>query len=154
MSFQGVRGSELGFVVKPLSRAVYSGFWLMSLGLVGVALCNQPALVQEESTAAVNEPVALPALSLQVDAARGLSMLRTPAALEQSYSTTAGGAGAFKPNTTGSQATLRDLIGHQPEVTLLDLFGGNDHPVILIRGSGIQSQPMSRGINLLVDGLP
>lgn len=154
MSFQEVRGSELGFVVKPLSRAVYSGFWLMSLGLVSVALCNQPALAQEESTAAVNEPVALPALSLQVDAARGLSMPRTPAALEQSYSATAGGAGAFKPNTTGSQATLRDLIGHQPGVTLLDFFGGNDHPVISIRGSGIQSQPMSRGINLLVDGLP
>lgn len=153
MNIQGLAVSQSGIVLKPLSRAVYSALWLMGLGLAGAAILSQPAVAQE-SAAAATEPVALPSLGIQVDAARGLSVPRTPAALEQSYRATAGGASAIKPDTTGSQATLRDVLGHQPGITLLDFFGGNDHPVISIRGSGIQSQPVARGITLLVDGLP
>lgn len=153
MNFHGLACSEQRVVLKLLNRVVHSALGQMSMGLAGVVILSQLAIAQD-SSATSNETVALPSLALQVEAARGVSVPRTPAALEQSYNATAGGAGTIKPNTTGSQATLRDVVGHQPGLTLLDFFGGNDHPVISIRGSGIQSQPMARGINLLIDGLP
>ncbi len=52
-------------------------------------------------------------------------------------------------NLTASQA-LR-LV---PGVVVQDFFGGNDQPRIQIRGSGLQQNPVERGILMLQDGLP
>lgn len=50
--------------------------------------------------------------------------------------------------------TLKDAIGQQPGIILQEFFGGNDQPRLNIRGSGIQSNPQSRGVTLLQDGIP
>lgn len=50
--------------------------------------------------------------------------------------------------------TLKDAIGDVPGVLIQDFFGGNDQPRLNIRGSGIQSNPQTRGIMLLQDGIP
>lgn len=50
--------------------------------------------------------------------------------------------------------TLKDAIGNQPGVIIQQFFGGNDQPRLNIRGSGIQSNPQSRGVALLQDGIP
>ncbi len=54
----------------------------------------------------------------------------------------------------GKRYTLRDALDYQPGIVLQDFFGGADQPVLNIRGSGIQSQPLSRGVMLLENGLP
>ena len=52
-------------------------------------------------------------------------------------------------NLTTSQA-MRMV----PGVVVQDFFGGNDQPRIQIRGSGLQQNPVERGILMLQDGLP
>lgn len=49
--------------------------------------------------------------------------------------------------------TLKDALVLQPGVMIQEFFGANDQPRLNIRGSGIQSNPQRRGINLLQDGI-
>ena len=49
--------------------------------------------------------------------------------------------------------TLKDALHFQPGVVIQEFFGANDQPRLNIRGSGIQSNPQRRGINLLQDGI-
>ena len=51
-------------------------------------------------------------------------------------------------------ATLADAVEAEPGVVIQEFFGGNDQPRINIRGSGIQSNPQSRGIMLMHNGFP
>lgn len=52
------------------------------------------------------------------------------------------------------QATLQDALGFEAGVMMQSFFGGNDQPRLNVRGSGVQSNPVNRGIQLLYDGLP
>jgi len=52
-----------------------------------------------------------------------------------------------------NKATLNDVLGNEPGIIMQEFFGGNDQPRLNIRGSGIQDNPVNRGINLLYDGL-
>lgn len=52
------------------------------------------------------------------------------------------------------QATLQDALGFEAGVVMQSFFGGNDQPRLNIRGSGVQSNPVNRGVQLLYDGLP
>ncbi len=51
-------------------------------------------------------------------------------------------------------ATLADALGRVPGVIMLESHGGFEPPKLSLRGSGLQSAPVSRGIALLLDGLP
>lgn len=55
---------------------------------------------------------------------------------------------------TQRSQTLKDAIGKEAGVIIQEFFGGNDQPRLNIRGSGIQSNPQSRGVALLQDGIP
>lgn len=50
--------------------------------------------------------------------------------------------------------TISDALAGVPGVVVQDFFGGNDQPRIQIRGSGLQQNPVERGILMLQDGLP
>lgn len=52
------------------------------------------------------------------------------------------------------RTTLNDVLGTEPGVVMQEFFGGNDQPRLNIRGSGIQDNPVNRGIQLLYDGMP
>ena len=52
-------------------------------------------------------------------------------------------------NLTASRA-----LSTVPGVVVQDFFGANDQPRIQIRGSGLQQNPVERGILMLQDGLP
>lgn len=65
-----------------------------------------------------------------------------------------GGTNLVDLRNAGRQATLRDALDLQPGIVLQDFFGGIDQPRLNIRGSGIQSNPVNRGVQLLQDGLP
>jgi iron complex outermembrane receptor protein len=51
-------------------------------------------------------------------------------------------------------ATLAEALGRVPGVIMLESFGGFEPPRLSLRGSGLQSAPSSRGVALLLDGLP
>lgn len=53
----------------------------------------------------------------------------------------------------GSQSTVAKVLDFEPGIIIQEFFGGNDQPRLNIRGSGIQDNPVSRGIQLLQDGL-
>lgn len=50
--------------------------------------------------------------------------------------------------------TLSDALSSVPGVVVQDFFGGNDQPRVQIRGSGLQQNPVERGVLVLQDGLP
>ena len=78
------------------------------------------------------------------------SVQRERAALER----VPGGTNLAEPQKEARLATLRDALDYQPGIVLQDFFGGTDQPRLSIRGSGIQSNPVNRGVLLLQDGLP
>ncbi|WP_250654906.1 TonB-dependent receptor family protein [Alkalimarinus coralli] len=53
-----------------------------------------------------------------------------------------------------SKSTLSDVLKNEPGVIMQEFFGGNDQPRLNIRGSGIQDNPVNRGVQLLSSGLP
>ena len=65
-----------------------------------------------------------------------------------------GGTNLIQPQQAARLATLRDALDYQPGIVLQDFFGATDQPRLSIRGSGIQSNPVNRGVVLLQDGLP
>jgi iron complex outermembrane receptor protein len=50
--------------------------------------------------------------------------------------------------------TVSKALSNVPGVVVQDFFGGNDQPRIQIRGSGLQQNPVERGILMLQNGLP
>lgn len=66
----------------------------------------------------------------------------------------AGGTNLISQEETGRLATLQDALDYQPGIMVQNFFGGTDQPQLNIRGSGVQSAPLSRGVTLLQDGLP
>jgi len=66
----------------------------------------------------------------------------------------AGGTNLVEPQQEIKLVTLTDALAHQPGIIMQEFFGGNDQPRLNIRGSGIQSNPVNRGVLLMQDGLP
>lgn len=50
--------------------------------------------------------------------------------------------------------TLSRALQMVPGVVVQDFFGGNDQPRLQVRGSGLQQNPVERGVLVLQDGLP
>lgn len=50
--------------------------------------------------------------------------------------------------------TVANTLSLVPGVIVQSMFGGNDQPRIQMRGSGLQQNPVERGILILQDGLP
>jgi len=65
-----------------------------------------------------------------------------------------GATNLIEPQQQGRLLTLGDALGFQPGLVVQEFFGGTDQPRLNIRGSGIQSNPVNRGVLLLQDGLP
>lgn len=66
----------------------------------------------------------------------------------------AGGSNLVAIDEENRLATLQDALDYQPGVLIQNFFGGLDQPRLNIRGSGVQSAPLSHGVLLLQDGLP
>src|SRR5690606_27635806 len=66
----------------------------------------------------------------------------------------AGGTNLIEPQKETRLVTLKDALDYQPGLVVQEFFGGLDQPRLNIRGSGIQSNPVNRGVLLMQDGLP
>lgn len=49
---------------------------------------------------------------------------------------------------------LSDTLASVPGVIVQNFFGGNDQPRVQVRGSGLQQNPVERGLLVLQNGLP
>ena len=56
--------------------------------------------------------------------------------------------------TAKANLNISDALASTPGVIVQNFFGGNDQPRIQIRGSGLQQNPVERGILVLQNGLP
>ncbi len=67
-----------------------------------------------------------------------------------------GGTGLIVDSALAGKTNLNisDALVSTPGVIVLNFFGGNDQPRIQIRGSGLQQNPVERGILVLQNGLP
>lgn len=77
-------------------------------------------------------------------------------ALARRVASLPGGADLVSVEDVASTANLtvsRALAG-TPGVVIQDFFGANDQPRIQIRGSGLQQNPVERGVLVLQNGLP
>jgi len=69
---------------------------------------------------------------------------------------TAGATGLIEADDLPQSAnlTISRALAFAPGVVVQDFFGGNDQPRIQIRGSGLQQNPVERGVLMLRNGLP
>lgn len=67
-----------------------------------------------------------------------------------------GGASVIDTQSLSGKAdlTLSDALKTAPGVVVQNFFGGNDQPRVQIRGSGLQQNPVERGMLALWNGLP
>lgn len=75
---------------------------------------------------------------------------------KQRHAEIPGGTNIFelKDLSVQSSHTLKDAMRLVPGIHVQEFFGANDQPRLNIRGSGIQSNPQFRGVELLQDGIP
>ncbi|MGV6875616.1 TonB-dependent receptor family protein [Pseudochelatococcus sp. B33] len=109
---------------------------------------SQLALAQSAAPGAVLEldPIVVEATRTGVDYT----------SLRERLNVIAGGVALVEADTlapTGNPTVATALEG-VPGVIVQNFFGGNDQPRIQIRGSGLQQNPVERGILVLQDGLP
>ena len=69
---------------------------------------------------------------------------------------TAGGTAVIGADEHDGKAgvSIADTLNATPGVIASSFLGGNDQPKIHMRGSGLQSNPVERGVFVLQDGLP
>ncbi len=79
-----------------------------------------------------------------------------PATVRERFEALAGGVALVESGDYADTAnlTVSRALHNVPGVVVQDFFGGNDQPRIQIRGSGLQQNPVERGILALQDGLP
>lgn len=81
---------------------------------------------------------------------------QAPATVQERFNALPGGAAVVPqqdfPDT--ANLTVSRALSSVPGVVVQDFFGGNDQPRIQIRGSGLQQNPVERGILMLQNGLP
>lgn len=78
------------------------------------------------------------------------------ASVQERFEALAGGVALVRRedlSPTGNPTASRALSG-VPGVVVQNFFGGNDQPRIQIRGSGLQQNPVERGLLVLQNGLP
>lgn len=77
-------------------------------------------------------------------------------ALERRFQALSGGVNLIKTEDIPSSGdlTIARSLEQAAGVVVQSFFGGNDQPRIQIRGSGLQQNPVERGILMLQNGLP
>lgn len=96
----------------------------------------------------------LPAVTVRPESDADAPVRASVAAERQRLARVPGGTNLAEPQKEARLATLRDALDYQPGIVIQEFFGATDQPRLSIRGSGIQSNPVNRGVLLLQDGLP
>jgi iron complex outermembrane recepter protein len=103
---------------------------------------SRPSSTSTSSSLSASAPVAAPS--------------QVPATVEERFNVLPGGVALVPQREFPETAnlTVSKALSSVPGVVVQDFFGGNDQPRIQIRGSGLQQNPVERGILMLQNGLP
>jgi len=126
----------------------------------GTALAAIAALLLAGSSHAVLAQSATPGASIVLDTISvqgdAVDDGRAASAVQERFNVMPGGVTLVEssgfPDT--ANLTVSRALREVPGVVVQDFFGGNDQPRIQIRGSGLQQNPVERGVLALQDGLP
>ncbi|HNN90071.1 MAG TPA: tetratricopeptide repeat protein, partial [Giesbergeria sp.] len=132
--------------MQPILSPNSTGFVLRATA--GVVLMSALAAQAQTQNAA-----SLPSVTVQ--SSRSSAEMPARKTVEQEREQLAqvpGGTNLAEPQKEARLATLRDALDYQPGIVLQDFFGGTDQPRLGIRGSGIQSNPVNRGVLLIRQG--
>lgn len=121
--------------------------------VVGIAAASFAAL----ASTTVMAQSATPGSVVYLDAVTVTGKRETPEEIaRQRLEAIPGGTAVVTADQLEGKAnvTTGDALSGVPGVVVQNFFGGNDQPRIQIRGSGLQQNPVQRGILALQDGLP
>lgn len=99
------------------------------------------------------EPVQLDAVEVS-GAADDSVFTDSEETLAEKLATVPGGTNLVSLKDSTKLTTLSDALNYQPGVIVQEFFGGLDQPRLNVRGSGIQGNPVARGVLLRQDHLP
>lgn len=111
---------------------------------------NADAPVEEEP---LEEPLELEAVYV-TETADDAVYIEQEADVAERLAMVPGGTNLVSLQAATKLTTLSDALNYQPGVIVQEFFGGLDQPRLNIRGSGIQGNPVSRGVLLRQDHLP
>ncbi len=122
-------------------------------------LCAAIALLMTGASEVVLAQSATPGATIMLDqitvesAGEGVG---APATVRERFEALAGGVALVESGDYAdtTNLTVSRALRNVPGVVVQDFFGGNDQPRIQVRGSGLQQNPVERGILALQDGLP
>lgn len=89
-----------------------------------------------------------------IDAVDNSVFIEQEAELAERLATVPGGTNLVSLRESTKLTTLSDALNYQPGVIVQEFFGGLDQPRLNVRGSGIQGNPVARGVLLRQDHLP
>jgi iron complex outermembrane receptor protein len=118
--------------------------------LYGSFLCSWPAFSWAQDSSSTTT---LPEITIHDERDSHSPLAPNQREKQQELETTPGGVNLITPQDAMRVQTLQDALAHQPGIVIQEFFGGLDQPRLSIRGSGIQSNPVNRGVLLMQDGL-
>lgn len=135
-----------GVVLLPL-LAVQPGTARAQSATPGATITLDPIVVEAQRTAG-----RAPATSGTAPAATTPST----ASVQERFDALPGGVALVPQQDYANTAnpTVANALAGVPGVVVQSFFGGNDQPRIQIRGSGLQQNPVERGVLMLQNGLP
>ena len=142
-----------GWAFPALSQSAAPGAPLMLPGIV-VQATRQPT---NSATPPKGKSKAPPArLATPLPAAPAVDTVTAEGVARKRLDALAGGTAVIGEQDVAGKAnvTIADILASVPGVVVQSFFGGNDQPRIQIRGSGLQQNPVERGILVLQGGLP
>ena len=133
--------------VRPVAPRAARRCWKHAAGALALSAAGQACLAQSATpgTAIVLDPVTAEAPRMSATQAAQVRLEALP-----------GGVAALGQQDMVEQGnlTLSRALRSVPGGVVQQFFGGNDQPRVQIRGSGLQQNPVERGILMLQDGLP
>lgn len=134
--------------MKPSANPARAGLFAMAtFGLISAGLISGGAMAQSATPGSV--------ILLDPVTVEGVKESPEDAARRRLDAIPGGTALVTSDDLEGkANVTIGDALSASPGVVVQNFFGGNDQPRIQIRGSGLQQNPVQRGILALQDGLP
>lgn len=151
-------GGELknGTNVKFVSKRCWYLWSATTILLLSTAYQSSFAQSATPGTTITLEPVVIEAPVRRTTAPATAPTITVPASIAERFDALPGGVGLIQLQELPATANLTAsrALSLIPGVVVQDFFGGNDQPRIQIRGSGLQQNPVERGILVLHNGLP
>ena len=131
--------------------------WKMTAALL-LSDASQTCYAQSATpgSTVVLDPIVVEAQRVQAPATGGQTPVQTSATVQERFDALPGGVSVVRQDefVDSANLTTSKALSSVPGVVVQDFFGGNDQPRIQIRGSGLQQNPVERGILMLQNGLP